>query len=63
VLMVIVKGVTLSSCAWARRCALFCGLYTYFRVFLIWFSYSFRVGRSGLWLFSCVLAVMVFLKT
>ena len=31
VLMVVVKGVTLSSCAWARRCALFCFLYTCFK--------------------------------
>jgi len=32
VLMMVVKGVTLSSCAWARRCALFYFEYTCFRV-------------------------------
>jgi len=59
VLMVVVKGVTLSSCAWARRCALFCFLYTCFKVLRFWYSCSLRLARSGLWLFSFDLAAMV----
>jgi len=62
VLMVVVKGVTLSSCAWVRRCALFCFLYTYIKVLRFWFSCSLRLARSALWLFSFDLAVMVFFR-
>jgi len=62
VLMVAVKGAALSSCAWARRCALFCFLYTCFKVLRIWFSCNLSLTRSGLWLFSFVLVVMVSLR-
>ena len=61
-LMVVEKGVILSSCARERRCALFCFVYTCFRVFLIWFKCGLRVARSGLLLFSFVLEVTVFLR-
>jgi len=62
VLMVVEKGVILSSCARERRCALFCFVYTCFRVFLIWFKCGLRVARSGLLLFSFVLVAMVFFR-
>jgi len=41
------------------RCFVLCTLVSGF--FLIWFSCSFRVTRSGLCLFSFVLAAIVFL--
>jgi len=62
VLMVVVKGVTLSSCAWARRCALLCVLYTCFKVLRFWCNCSLRLAKSGLWLFSFDLAPMVSLR-
>ena len=60
--MVLVKEVILSLCAWARRCALFCFLCAFSRVFGICFGCSLRGTRSGLLLFSFVLAQIMSLR-